>query len=216
MARNITADVITEITAGRCAPIVLCEMKFSSGTVNLWNGIGDLSWDSKTWNGAGQLASISALPEGSDVAAEGLTLSLDGIPTTFIQQVLTECRQGYPVKLWLGFLDSTGAVIADPYQSFAGRMDVPTIQEGADTCKVSITAESRMIDLKRARERRYTHEDQQIDYPGDTGFENVAALQNVSIVWGKGGGSVGQSTYGQRHIDQVTGRSGAGLSDLGR
>jgi hypothetical protein len=187
MARDLTASAITQLTASRCFPIVFCELKFSSGTSRLWSGIGDLSWDGHTWSGTGRLASVSAMPEGSDVAAEGLTLTLDGIPTTYVQQVLTECRQGYPVKIWLGFMDTSGSIVADPYQSFSGRMDVPTINESAETCSVSLTVESRLIDLQRPRERRYTHEDQQLDYPGDTGFENVAALQNLNIVWGKAG-----------------------------
>ena len=38
--------------------------------------------------------------------------------------------------------------------------------------------------LKRSRERRYTHDDQQIDFPGDLGFEFVPKLQELNLVWG--------------------------------
>jgi hypothetical protein len=48
-----------------------------------------------------------------------------------------------------------------------------------------LTAESRLIDLERSRERRYTSEDQKIDYPNDKGLEFIADLQDKEIVWGR-------------------------------
>jgi len=58
------------------------------------------------------------------------------------------------------------------------------IQESGNVANVNITGESRLIDLEIARERRYTSEDQKIDFPDDKGFEFVADLQNKEIVWG--------------------------------
>ena len=42
-----------------------------------------------------------------------------------------------------------------------------------------------LIDLNRSRVRRYTNEDQQIDYPTDVGFEYVQSLQDFEIKWGR-------------------------------
>jgi hypothetical protein len=53
-----------------------------------------------------------------------------------------------------------------------------------------------MIDLQRPRERRYTHEDQQIDHPGDMGFEYVSQLQELNLAWGKATATVPSSAGG--------------------
>jgi hypothetical protein len=50
---------------------------------------------------------------------------------------------------------------------------------------VSISYESRLIDLERSRESRYTNEDQQRAFPGDRGFEFVPSLQDLSLTWGR-------------------------------
>jgi len=68
---------------------------------------------------------------------------------------------------------------------FSGRMDTMSIKDSGDTANISLTAESRLIDLERSRERRYTSEDQKIDYPNDKGLEFIADLQNQEIVWGR-------------------------------
>lgn len=74
-------------------------------------------------------------------------------------------------------------VIADPFLAFEGRLDVPDISDDGESCTVRVSYESRLIDLERPRERRITHEDQQIDYPGDLGREYVASLQDKVVVW---------------------------------
>jgi hypothetical protein len=104
-----------------------------------------------------------------------------------IMHALGQVRQGNPVQLWLGALGSNNNVLPDPLQLFAGRMDVPTIDEGTQTSSISIAVENRLIDLNRSRERRYTDQDQQIDHPGDLGFQYVQFIQNWNGTWGKAG-----------------------------
>ena len=59
-----------------------------------------------------------------------------------------------------------------------------TISDGGDTATIKLTAESRLIDLDRSRERRFTSEDQKIEFPDDKGLEYVDDLQDKEIVWG--------------------------------
>jgi hypothetical protein len=188
MSRPLTNPLKTVITSGRMYPVVFVEIEFADQTLYLWSGIGTKSWNGQSWAGVGYLGSISPISEGTDIQAYGITLSLSGIPTSMLTEVLTYARQGKAVKVWFGALDDTGAVVADPFQSFAGRLDVPTIDEGAEAASISITAESCLVDLNRSHERRYTHEDQQIDYPGDLGFIFVPSLQEWNGIWGAGQG----------------------------
>lgn len=183
MARTLTIDMIAEIASGRVSPILLVEMNFVSGFVRVWSGIGDLSWGGYTWGGLGNLGGISPLEETTDFRANGVQLQLSGIPSAYLAIALGEQYQGRSAKIYLGMLDSAGLLIGDPVYLFNGKMDTMRIDEGGETSTISVQVESSAISLKVAKEWRYTHEDQQIEYPGDRGFEYVVGLQDKDITW---------------------------------
>jgi hypothetical protein len=191
VARGLTAALQTAFAAKRLAPVLFVEMQFTSGFVRLWSGQGSVVWGGNTWLGIktpqGQvLAAISRISERSDVQAQAAAFSLSGIPVTAVQQVLSECRPGLPANIYLGACDlDTGAMLSDPYKSWGGYTDVPTIATDGQTCTVTISVETRLVDLQRAPEWTYTHADQQIFSPGDDGYKFVAGLQNLTVTWGK-------------------------------
>jgi hypothetical protein len=187
MPRPWTPTMIAQLTAPNIKPVLFLKMQFNTGPIFVWSGIGMLNWNGLQWTGLGQLGTISAVEESSELAATNVTFTLSGIPQDLIQDALSEVRQGNPVQLWFGTLGDDNNVLADPLQIFAGRMDTPTIDEGALTGTISISVENRLIDLNRARERRYTNQDQQIDHPGDLGFQYVQAIQQWNGTWGKAG-----------------------------
>lgn len=157
------------------------ELFFDSGTVRLWNGIGDLTFNANTYSGTGQLLNVSSIEESAEIGAKGVSLSLSGVSSTILSYALTENYQYRDIAIHVGTIDS-GTV--DSYQIFSGRMDVMTIEEQGETCSINLTAENRLIDLERPRVRRYTSEDQKSLYPGDKGFDFVNSLQETEIQWG--------------------------------
>jgi len=70
-----------------------------------------------------------------------------------------------------------------------------------------VTAENKLVDFRRPRETRYTHEEQQNLYPvspPDLGLEFVNAIQEKQIYWGdaklaapvnEGGGETEVTSY---------------------
>ena len=185
MARNLTAAMISALTAATVSPRLLAFFDFPSGAVRVWTGQGDQSWDSQTWNGIGSFGTFRPPQTGSDISAKGAEFGLTGIPSSTLSAALGDAYQGKICKCWLACLDSAGAIVADPYLISYGFMDTMTIDEGGATASVKITSESRLKDLERPRVRRYTDEDQQHEYPGDLGLEFVAAIQNLPIHWGQ-------------------------------
>lgn len=183
--RDLTSGVQTAIDADQVSPILLFEAEFVSGYIRVWSGYGDLTWNSQVWTGVGILGAISNIEETSEVKASGITVSLSGIPSQYISIVLSDVRQGKVGKVYLGFMDSSNEVIVDPYLAFEGRLDIPAIQEDGDNSIITISYESRLIDLERSRETRYTHEEQTRLYPGDLGFEYVASMQEKEVLWGR-------------------------------
>jgi hypothetical protein len=129
------------------------------------------------------LLGVSEIRQSSRVQADGVRLTLSGMPSSIVSAVSGQARQGRPGTVWLALLDATDAVIPDPYIAFRGRLDVPEVAVDGETSTITINYESRLVDLQRARVRRYTHEDQQITAPGDRGFEYVASLQEQVLEW---------------------------------
>jgi len=184
MSRDLTSSVQTAIEATQVQPFLLFEGLFSSGYVRMWSGYGDIVWDARTWTGVGNLMGISAVQETSEIQANGITVTMNGIPSELISLALQESEQGKSGKVYLGFLDESG-VIADPTMIFEGKLDIPAIQEEGDTSTISITYESRLINLQRSRESRFTNEEQQREYDGDLGCEFVPAMKEVTLTWGR-------------------------------
>jgi hypothetical protein len=166
MARALTAAMIAALNENTVKPVLIVKIGTSGADVNVWSGIGDLTFQSEIYSGVGNFGGVSPVNETSDLRAAGLNFSLSGIPLSMISTALANIRYGRPAILWFGLVDITsGALVADPYKLFTGLTDVPSIDEGPDVPVVTISAENRLIDLDRARARRYTPEDQNIDYP---------------------------------------------------
>ena len=184
MARNLTAALNTEFKSDSFKMVFFLKSVWSSGTTYVWTGYDDISWDGQTWAGVGHFLGTSPIEETQDIRAVGAAFSLSGIPASLISLALADARQGNEVSLWIGALDDSGAVVADPYKVFSGLMDVPSIQEDGDSSTITIQVENRLIELSRPRPVRYTDRFQQHRFSGDLGFEYVAALQNQIINWG--------------------------------
>lgn len=188
MARSLDASFEAATLATLVRPILFVELAFSSGAVRVWSGLGDFAWNGATWTGAGTLMGISAIEETEEVRSAGITLTLSGVPNVMLSVALAEPYQGRPCVVHIGALDTnTNALIGSPYAVFKGRMDQMTIDEGPETSTIALSAESRLVDLERARERRYDHQDQQLVAQGDKFFEYVPSIVEAEIVWGKTG-----------------------------
>lgn len=182
--RSITAAFEAELTSGRIRLATLVEIEFDSGFVRFWSGIGNLSWDSKTWVGAGDLLQVANVTESVEVVPRMAAFKLSGINQANISLALQEARRGKPIKQWLAFFDQDDKIVADPYLAFAGTVDSVTIEEGGKSATITVNGEGRLIDLKRVRMRRYTSADQKNEYADDKGFDLVYLIQEWQGTWG--------------------------------
>tara|TARA_Y100000004_G_scaffold192202_1_gene252352 strand:- start:21 stop:578 length:558 start_codon:yes stop_codon:yes gene_type:complete len=185
MSRNLTSAVNTIFESSSVTPFLAINLAFDGGNFLAWTGYGNITFDSTTFVGAGDFLSVSPIKESSEVQANGIDITLSGVPSSLISSALNETYQGRSCKLYLGVLDSSNAVVSDPYVLFSGRMDLMNIDDSGEKANISVTAESRLIDLDRTRERRYTSEDQKIDFPNDQGLEFITDLQDKEIIWGR-------------------------------
>ena len=185
MSRSLTTGMQSAVIADLVRPITLVQCAFDSGNLNLWSGIGDLTVDSVDYVGAGSLLSIGEIAETSELSANGITVTLSGVTSPLLSKARDEDYQGRELKVLLGAMDAANGVISDPVVVFSGFMDTMVINDGGETATIQVTVENRLIEFERTRVRRYTAEDQKIDYPNDKGLEFVAEMAEKEIIWGR-------------------------------
>lgn len=185
MARDLTAGMQSAVAASVVRPVLLARIANAGAEIFVWTGVGDLLYGGNTYAGVGNFAGVSTVQEATDVRATGITLQLSGVPSALISTALQDIRQGKTAILYFALLNTTtGALVADPYQLFSGLTDVPQIDETGIDATISLSIESRLIDLERSNDRRWTPEDQAIEDATDLGFEFVAGLQDAQVAFG--------------------------------
>ena len=160
------------------------QMNIVDPEVRAWTGYGDITISSNTFKGLGDLISISNMQQGGNLTADGITLSLSGIPTNLLTAALEEEYQGRDVTIYFGCLDDDGSLTTTPYELFYGKTDQMNIIQGSEVVTINATVESSLIDFERNKLIRYTDEAQRSLYSTDTSLRYVAGLQNKEILWG--------------------------------
>jgi len=196
MSRGTSAGVQAAAAAATVYPILFAYFNMAGGALRVCTHNQNVSWNSQTWTGIGDFGKVSPVAETSGIRANGLTFGLSGIPSALISEVIGLRSRGRACTLWLGFYDSSGNLLSSPFQLWSGRMDQPTVTDSGSESDITISAESRLIELQRSREVRFTDETQQNLYPGDLGCEFVASLQEKEIIWGKASTSGPASSSG--------------------
>lgn len=205
--RTLSSEMQAVSTADVVRPVLFVECDFDSGEVNLWNGIGQLSYGGKSYIGAGNLLNVEPVSESTDLRANGTSVTLSGINNTLVTLAKDEDYQGRSLTIKLGAMDENNDVIADPVIMFSGFMDTMVIAESGDNSSIKIDVENKLIQMERARVRRFTDNDQKIDHPTDEGFSFVTKIQDRQINWGRkstnaerGGGTTGTVSRDDRSM----------------
>jgi hypothetical protein len=181
MTRSASAGVIAAVAANVKRPAFFVAIETTGGWVRAWNGVGELSWGGLTFAGVGVFGGISPITESTDLRAVGIRFTLSGVPAGQIAAAQL-IRQGLPALVWMGFLDDTFRLIADPIQLYNGKTDTVTLEDLPEGAVITVSAETEFIDQRR-RVFYYTTEDQKLIDPTDIGFDYVPLLQDQQLTW---------------------------------
>lgn len=206
MSRNLPVDFVAGLEEPVVYPFFAVEIDFDSGPLYVWTGYGDLLFEGKTYLGAGQLINISSVEETTEIEAKGATITMTGIPSTFLSLALNEPYQGRECRIYFGLFFSGRELTTQSdvtittedlfefvteddtryfIEIFSGELDQMNIVEEANTATIAVTAENVLIKLERPVVRRFTSQDQKSRFPNDRGLEFVAGLQDKEVFWGK-------------------------------
>ena len=190
MTRTIISAIVNALDDAEVSPFYAVELFFDTDTVRVWTGYGDITVtvsNSQTYSGVGDLLAISEVQETQDISAKGINLTLSGIPSNLLVHALSTPYQGRLCNVHFGFINWSSPANQNGMLVFSGYMDTMVIDEGAETSTITTAVESRLIDLEKPRNRRYTAENQKQRFAGDKAFDFVESLQNQRLQWGGGG-----------------------------
>jgi hypothetical protein len=181
--RTITSGMSSALAGDSVMLVVLVQLDLPDGMLRVNTSGVTVTWSGNDWIGAGAITALQPIDESVSPQAAALAIQFSGLQPTLVEQIMVDHYQGRPATVWLAALDGS-AVIADPVQVFAGFIDEPTIELG-QTATVTLTLENEWARWERAPDLLYTDAEQQAEFPGDTGFRYVEALENLEISWGQ-------------------------------
>ena len=180
MTRTVPAAIVTALAQKEVKPFYAVELEFDTAAVRFWTGFGSKTVNGDAYTGAGYLLSISGLEEVADLSARSVTLTLDGIPAELIALALGENYQRRPCNIYFG-VDG----VSDVVNVFTGNMNMMTIQDSGETGSITLLVDSKLVELERSTNRRYTNEAIRDFYSSDTFFSYVDKLQDKKLSWGR-------------------------------
>jgi hypothetical protein len=183
MPRGLSTEIKAAIASATVRPVYLAYFNFAGGVIRTWTGEGDLVYDSQTWSGDGIVNTWPTITESVDLVADNITLGLSGTAAYAVDISAAAVYRARACDIYIGFVDASGALpAANVYKIFSGRMAVVGYTEDGESDAYSVTVESRLVDLQKAKTVRYTHQSQLQRYPGDRGLEYAGASQNALFI----------------------------------
>lgn len=179
MPRVIPTGLLQALTAETPQVFLAVEIFFPSAPLRLWTGRNTRNIGGDIFIGGGTALAFGEVEETGQIVSTETTITLSGVSRDAIALALREPYQMSPVKLYMGEISAT----PDMIQIGSGYVDQMPIEDGAETATISCIVVNILADLERPRIMRYTHEDQQLLFPGDMVFEFVAELQDSEIDW---------------------------------
>lgn len=178
----IPAEMATAIAADNVRVFYAVEFLLDAGPIRLWTGYGDRTIDGEVYTGSGDLMSIGDVATTADLSAPNIDLSLSGMPGEIISLALQESYQRRTCNIYFGTEDAgTHAT----FLAYSGTLNTMTIRDSGQTGVITVSIDSKLLELQRASNRRYTSESQKSRYSTDTFFDYVAGIQDAEIVWGR-------------------------------
>jgi len=174
MTRALTTAVKNEIATNDIRPIHLITIGFAT-PVNITDCSFDLtssvSGSSVTYSASDFILGISNDTEQTELSKSSLNLSLSGADQTFISTVLNENITNDTVDIYRGFLDSSNALISDPFLFYKGQIEGFSIAENDTASTINLSIVSHWADFEKKNGRKTNNTSQQRYFSTDVGMD---------------------------------------------
>lgn len=182
--KTFSAPVLAALASGEVAIVQLVLLGFTPTPVALNTSNWDLDWDGITYRGAYGLGSVSAI---KDQAGEmqGLNFTIAAGDPANLALALDDADvvQGTVVTIRTAIIETATYTILDAPKDWVGTLDTMAIGEDGQTAEVSVTAESKGVDLLRGTPGFYADSDQRAINPADGSFSYVVDQIDKVVAW---------------------------------
>lgn len=180
-----------DLRSGNIAEAALIYFGFKDNPRRLWTGFGDLEAGGYTWEGSGDLISVSGVTTSYGLNADPVTFD---VPLT--EDLLVMARQARdqvenrPVQV-MGLLMQTVKreggeawdILIPPYSHFTGKMRQMTWKASYGSAQLQIMAEGLFHRRNAPPHGLLTDADQRARHPGDAGLERMALYEDYETRW---------------------------------
>ena len=187
MSRSLTTAIKNALATNEIRPFHLLTIGFST-PVNFTDCsfplTSSISGSSVTYTSSDFIIGVSDFTEEIDVTKSSLTISLSGADQTFISTVLNENVTNDEVTIFRGLLDSSNAIIADPFLLYKGNIENFAINENTKSSVVNLSVVSHWADFEKKNGRKTNNTSQQRFFSTDVGME-FSSQTVLDIKWGR-------------------------------
>jgi len=185
-----------ELTSGSICILPLVFLDFDGDPTYLWGGVGDLSYDSQTWTGVGDLGDIGSISSDAKGGAKSLTLrlnglkELDGSDTDGLAALKSISYQGQSAYVYAAFFEDDGKTLVSgvtPDLIYAGRISHMSASKSQEDASISCTIDSFLSLLSRPIPLLMTDDEHQRYQSGDKGYDHKSDSISKDIFWGLDG-----------------------------
>ena len=190
MARGLTSAVKTELATGGATaiePVYLLYLGFGTPLYRTncsFNLTSSVSGSSQTYVADAFFLGVGSMSETTEPIKNTFNVTLSGVDQSIVSVVLAENIINDTVKVWQGLLDSSNALIADPYLLFDGTINRYSIEDDTNSTALGLEVTSQWGQFEKENGRRTSDVSQQRHFASDKGFE-FSALTIRDIKWGR-------------------------------
>ena len=183
MTRTLTTALKNELATDSLQPITLVYINVGTG-FRFTDHYKDITYDSNTYSASSLFTKLTSVTESSEVEVSNITLSFSGADQTIISLFLSNSYMEKEAEVYKGLLNTSEAVIADPFLLFKGRIESFSIDESINQSNANIVVASHWSDFSKIEGRKTNTGSQQIHFSSDKGFE-LASQTVQDIKWGR-------------------------------
>ena len=182
--QGFSTQLLAELRSEVSHVLVFFHLDFDGGLLRLHTGLGDLVWGGNTWTGIGNIADIPNIEEGPGASPRAITLRASGLDSDILDAAFAEDYINRECILYMGALNTSGGLVADPDEIFRGGIQQMIMTMGGDDGDtIDIVVESELERLNRPGSARYSNAYHQSEQASDEFFEYAALLSSRNPVW---------------------------------
>lgn len=179
----LDAELRAVILPASSNTVYMAAIDHPTGMVRVNSGVLPVVWNGDTYLGLGKMGAVQGISQSMDNRSQEVTILMAApLLDDDAQDIVSQPVRGRGATIWQAFLDDGWNVIGEPIELADITMDGLEVVAGDDGNQVlQIKGYMTQYAARRVMPVFYSNETQQAEFPGDTGFDRLAALADKIV-----------------------------------